>query len=275
MSTGHGTSWGTLTREDLRDFDGYSTKAVLTAVERGAVGRRSSRGHIILRSPDGRTMSVSRSSNKSKHVVRQQLDRLFPEPPPPPKEEPVTIPANMRPANSATNPPRPGVWLACPVKGCGRTFPTEGGRYSHIDKEHERCKEEGCDAVSMNRIGAATHHRLAHEGWKPRKGTGKAAAQEAPAHQEGAVPDLPTEATGDAVTASAPDADPPTPPQEHKPQQGDAATLQSIRKLLGPDPRVANLETELAATRRQLAEARQRASDAEARLALMREALEA
>lgn len=165
-------------------------------------------------------------------------------------------------APTDTNAPRPAAWVACPAKGCALAFPTEGARYSHVEREHVKCTEPGCDAVSINERGSVTHRRLAHEGWKPRQGTGR---------KEASVP----EATGDAVTDAAPAPGTPTPPQDREPQVTDAARLQGIRNLLGPDPRIGELETEVAKLRRQLADQRQRANDAEARLALMREALEA
>jgi hypothetical protein len=71
--------WRVLTRRDLNAFDDDATAAVLLAMERGGVGRISKNGHAILRAPDGQTMSVTRSSMKSKQVVALKVRRLFPE----------------------------------------------------------------------------------------------------------------------------------------------------------------------------------------------------
>lgn len=71
------TGWRVLTRRELNAFDDSARDAILYAMDHGAVGRISTNGHAILRAPDGRTMSVTRNSNKSKQVVSINVRRLF------------------------------------------------------------------------------------------------------------------------------------------------------------------------------------------------------
>lgn len=69
-----------LTAADLRGFDREAKKLVLWAMEQGATGKVSSKGHAILRGPDGRTASVSPKwvlANRSAQNTRASVARLF------------------------------------------------------------------------------------------------------------------------------------------------------------------------------------------------------
>jgi hypothetical protein len=74
------TKYTKLTKADLRGFDAESTKLILWAIEQGATGKVSNRGHCILRGPDGRTTAVARkmtSQNRTAQNTRAQVARLF------------------------------------------------------------------------------------------------------------------------------------------------------------------------------------------------------
>lgn len=59
--------WARLTREDVSGFDKTMAEIVLEMGEHGWVGRMSSKGHAIMRAPDGTcTHSVSRDSLKGR-----------------------------------------------------------------------------------------------------------------------------------------------------------------------------------------------------------------
>lgn len=69
-----------LTRSDLRSFDPDSTKLILKAMDAGATGRVSARGHAILRGADGATAAVARNLTKRSRGARNaraDVDRLI------------------------------------------------------------------------------------------------------------------------------------------------------------------------------------------------------
>jgi hypothetical protein len=73
-------AYGQLTAGDLTGFEREARQLVLDAIKRGATGRLSNRGHVILRSPDGvRTASVARKFgwNRSGDNARSSVERLF------------------------------------------------------------------------------------------------------------------------------------------------------------------------------------------------------
>lgn len=60
--------WGRITRADLRGFGDLNISLALEAGRFGWTGRVSSKGHLIMRSPDGRaTMSLARLEGKRAH----------------------------------------------------------------------------------------------------------------------------------------------------------------------------------------------------------------
>ncbi len=67
-----------LTQRDLRTFDGESTALIFEAQQHGWRGHVSTRGHVLLRAPDGvTTMSISRDSlrGRSGRNMRAEFDR--------------------------------------------------------------------------------------------------------------------------------------------------------------------------------------------------------
>lgn len=180
--------WHRLTRRDLTSFDDHATSTVLAAMERGGVGRISTKGHAILRNPKtGETMGVAPSSNKSKQVIAIRLRKLFPESDTTPDESASTrtIPAPREPINNnthaqvsaqdqaeATEPT-----LSCTNKRCDAVFVTEGARYSHVNSKHVVCAKPGCLASFDDNRARVAHEGIVHEGRKPRaEGKAKAAA---------------------------------------------------------------------------------------------------
>jgi hypothetical protein len=159
-----GSGYTRLRRVDLKGFDQRAQNIVLMAMERGGVGRISNRGHAILQSPTGETMSVSKNTgqgNRGLQNMEADFKRCFadlpvenatqgglalaPQPPPP-------LPDIM------TREPD----LPCPVESCEAVFVTEGARYSHVHDKHHPCKEPGCQRVFDTANKAAGHYNLTH-----------------------------------------------------------------------------------------------------------------
>lgn len=257
MSTG----WRTLTRTDLKTFDDHMTKAVLYAMENGGVGRISARGHAIIRNTSGQTMSVSRSAGGNRKAnAAADLCRLFGAPVD--NDQPPTIDkrahANGVAVTSGSGAPDEPT-LECPLAVCDAVFVTEGARYSHIETQHHKCTEPGCDYVSASRRGVAPHRRIAHEGHKPWKSRTDVKAKEGRATRK------PTKATTASTdtTHTAPTSNGGT----------DDDTLNAIRKLLGDDPRVAQLQQLVNQQSANIDALVRQRDDLQAQLALVREAL--
>ena len=157
------SEWTKLTRADLTVFHTDMRDIIMDAMERGGLGRISSKGHAILRSPNGTTtMSVPSKpkSNRNLQNCRADFNRLF---------------GDTEPAKKAALPPRPATptpailaeKLPCFVKTCGKTFQTKGARYSHHEIAHHPCQQPGCPRVFPTPQGASLHRRRAHEGFNP------------------------------------------------------------------------------------------------------------
>ena len=168
--------WRRLTRRDLMNFDDVSTDAVLTAMDRGGVGRISSKGHAILRAPGGATMSVSPNSNKSKQVTAIRVRKLFPETNDKPQAAPQPPPAPNNTNQAEATMPKPDKSIACTNPTCDETFATEGALYAHVNSKHVVCPAPGCLYSRDSNRGVVPHHRIVHLGLAPRrlaKGSGK------------------------------------------------------------------------------------------------------
>lgn len=76
-----GTKWlTTVGRNDLPGFDRDAKKLIVFAVELGAQVRISSKGHAILRGPDGKTVAVPRSlrtGNRGGQNAKAAVKRMF------------------------------------------------------------------------------------------------------------------------------------------------------------------------------------------------------
>jgi hypothetical protein len=184
MSTG----WKRLTRGDLAKFDDTATEVILTAMDRGGIGRISNRGHATIRHPDGvRTMSVTADSSIRKaHNMRGDLRKLFPEPATNGATEDKdtakesTMQENHRRPTftdaelpQATNGAVADVIL-CPANKCDAVFTTPGARYAHIRDLHVTCEWPGCADgpdgtayVGRNKQAVGGHVQVAHKGAKP------------------------------------------------------------------------------------------------------------
>lgn len=161
--------WRKFTRADLGSFDSVATSVVLYAMERGGVARMSSNHHVIVRAPNGGTMSVPTSGNKSQQVLELTVRKLFPDEP-----NELSVPAQRAPEIVAPDILRPT--LECPRPDCDAVFVTEGARYSHIDTVHVRCRVPGCGYPARNASGEQAHYRIVHLDMPPRRGHRKASA---------------------------------------------------------------------------------------------------
>jgi hypothetical protein len=69
------SAWRVLTRQDLPAFDNEAASIVLDASEMGWLGRISTKGHAIMRAPDGNTtISVSRDSSRGRSGKNARAD---------------------------------------------------------------------------------------------------------------------------------------------------------------------------------------------------------
>jgi hypothetical protein len=157
---GRANGFRRLSRVDLKGFSRQSQTLVLMAMERGGVGRVSNKGHAILRSPTGATMSVSRSytQNRGLQNTEAQWVRVFGELP---IEETQGSLALVRDTHPLV-PPKEHPMLECPVESCEAEFVTEGARYTHVHKEHYPCKHPGCFKVYDEPRKASGHYSVTH-----------------------------------------------------------------------------------------------------------------
>jgi hypothetical protein len=149
-----------LTRVDLKGFSRQSQNLVLMAMERGGVGRVSNRGHAILRSPSGSTMSVSRafSNNRGMKNCEAQFMRVFGDLPQEDTRGSLALVPDLHPLVPSEEHPM----LECPVASCPAEFVTEGARYSHVHAKHFPCPEPGCFKVFDEKRKAVGHHNVVH-----------------------------------------------------------------------------------------------------------------
>lgn len=248
MSTG----WKTLNRDDLKSFDDHQTKAVLYAMSKGGVGRVSNNGHAIIRNQQGQTMSVSRSAGgRRKPNVANDLVRLF--------GAPIEDEGRRSKAtgSSSSVTPTPDVepyaaTLECPASACPAVFATEGARYAHVQQKHPHTCDE-CGAAFATSKGRSGHRRIVHEGARPATGN------------RGRRP-KPVESTPDVSTVEEPEvAGIDTTPTRWAPVH-PAEFMATVRKMLGEDPRVAELSAKVDALTRER-------DDARAQLGLVKEAM--
>lgn len=164
-------NWYKLTRSDLATFDDIATNVILYAMERGGSGRISRKGHAILRGPNGGTMSVPRDGNRSQQVLEGTVRKMFDSEP---NESPTPVGGPTPEQRIAAIQDRiiPNPQLHCLEPSCEAVFVTEGARYSHIHERHNVCPFPGCSFTRDWKPAVVSHHRIVHEGFRPRKGTG-------------------------------------------------------------------------------------------------------
>jgi hypothetical protein len=154
--------WKRLSNGDLRGFDARARELIGQAMDLGAVGRVSTKGHAILRAPNGMTISVSRtlaSSNRARQNVEAQFARAFEGVVPPVQEERTQGSLALVPPQRLHNEPT----LECGVEGCDAVFVTEGARYSHTEKEHFKCPEPGCGRAFASKVKRSGHVNMSHK----------------------------------------------------------------------------------------------------------------
>jgi len=297
-----GTPWKKLTRADLTNFDTTATGAVLTAMDQGAVGRVTARGHATIRGDNGQTMSVTRdtSAPHCKQNIHADLRRLFPEVRlngTTKKNQDVNMhndldkPFSDTELPKATNGTLPAgdVLLQCPAKGCDKEFVTAGARHAHIRDDHATCTWEGADVehddpsyrcdvgpdgtafVGASKQSVAGHVNIHHRGarpWESRDPAKRHAAavkgaatraRKAGKKAAGAVSKPVANGTAQSRNTATTKSDShteehrglPMSEVKHRPTT-PAAKLAAIRAILGDDPRVAQLEAQVAELKAQL-----------------------
>lgn len=270
MSSGN-NGYRRLGKPDLRGFNQPAQDTILAAMEAGGVARVSNKGHCIIRAPKGGTMSVSRDPSRNNRGIQNQeaaFKRIFGmtvgevqvqaaarEAAEPAAKAPLPEPTPLEPT------------LACRANGCEAVFVTEGARYSHEHGEgHYPCQQPGCEFVSRHAPATNNHHASIHLGLKrggrPKKAVVSSAGP--------VVSSAQVEAKAPRVTAKPAG----RPAEVPSAAQYAVQQLSRIRDVLGPDPRVKELQRRLDESAESLSKARARIDELEAKIKLMKEALE-
>lgn len=254
MSNGNG-GYRRLSRSDLRGFNEDAIRIITAAMNAGGTGRVSNRNHCIIRGPEGRTLSVAMGITKANRGIQNataEFRRVFGmewTEVEKPKEKQTA--EDLAPAPSLGD---PHPTLTCPVKTCDAVFVTEGARYSHIHDKHIVCREPGCHFVTDHAPAESGHYRIVHLGEAPRKGITKPK----PKPKKAAAPQPAAQETVRVVTKVV--------------KEGEV--LKQIRHLLGDDPRLAELREENQRLQEALGKAEARVAELDAKLKLLKEALE-
>ena len=251
MSNGNG-GYRRLGRNDLRGFNEDAIRIITAAMNAGGTGRVSSRNHCIIRGPQGGTLSVAMGITKANRGIQNaaaEFRRVFGmewTDVEKPREAQSQTSEDLAPAPSLGD---PHPTLTCPVKTCEAVFVTEGARYDHCQKIHHPCRKPGCQHVSPTVQGEISHYKIVHLDEAPRRGVTKAAKKKKPAAKKAAAPQPA------AVV-----------------KEGEV--LKQIRHLLGDDPRLVELQAENRRLQEALGKAEARTAELDAKLKLLKEALE-
>lgn len=157
MSTQTIAPYGALTARDLSGFDAEPRALVLDAIARGATGRLSNRGHVILRSPDGvRTAAVQRkfTNNRGAQNSRAGVERLFRDVPLTLAEPPRTAVAAALAEAVKTRDVAPEPEPAAPQRDSGKPDPRS------IPDGVLGCAD--CNFETLWKRGLARHRQTAH-----------------------------------------------------------------------------------------------------------------
>lgn len=196
-------------------------------------------------------------------VVRSIALSVAPPPSLPPDRPVIAVdtdwqpdPSDPEPVTAKSDRPPTHVCEYCPDK----KYRDAGWLTAHRRKEHVFCDVEGCGHWVRNARGLGPHQRAAH-------GTNQFWTHQAAGRKSKVQTNDPAVERAKRKTGGKPVVDLELPEQATAAAVGDPAeVLLRIREALGEDPRVAVLEAELVA-------AVKRADDAEAQLALIREAM--
>lgn len=198
-------------------------------------------------------------------VVRSIALSVAPPPSLPPDRPVIAVDTDWQPDPSDPEPPPPP-WmdgnkepLAC--EHCpGRLFANNQSLAVHRGAKHARCLVPGCGHWVKNEKGLGPHKSAAH-------GTNQFWTHQAAGRKSKVQTNDPAVERAKRKTGGKPVVDLELPEQATVATVGDPAEmLRRVREVLGEDPRVKVLEAELSA-------AVKRADDAEAQLALIREAM--
>ncbi|WP_424863019.1 C2H2-type zinc finger protein [Streptomyces sp. MMS24-I29] len=292
-----------LTRSDLTAFDQEAKDLILEAMAIGCLGRVSSKGHCILRNNTGGSAAVPRSmpsSNRSAQNTRSDMRRLMAE-----HRRTGQPAASSRTPRTTPSPRRITVAQAFIEYGVAfsRWF---DGLPSGLSADQLLDVVIGADGQPAfgvvetgSEVGAETETEVVTE---PVPGPAQAPAG-ATAGPAGAVPDpaehvcpvcgktcrspaalgshLRMHRTSRPITTpgpgqkAEPDVPAATQPAETPAVDSPEEVLRRIRAALGEDPRIALLQGRVAELEAQLTKESKRADEAQARLALVQEAMNA
>ena len=278
-----------LERKDLRSFDAEATKMILDAIAAGCTGRVSSKGHAILRNPAGSTVSISRdlrTPNRSAQNTRADYRRFMAT-----LETPVNGTAPEVTAEVVSEPSEPSDDGKVPCPDCGEPVNVRGlgahRAFAHKGVKPARRRTApdpdlpGLEPVPDTMVRhfkgkggyTATRYAVNTEGtewWCRFPGCGRTITDQKSlgGHQRGH-----TAVLRKAEKAAAEE---PTPKPDVVQNVTDTvAVVDAIRELLGKDPRVVELEHDVARLTTERDEAVKHAADLDAKLSLLRETLDA
>lgn len=252
-----------------------SRELIRMAIMAGAKARKTSEGHVLLTSTAGKHATISPAglqrgnrshANNASHVrqlIRELEDQSRADEGPVTEEE-AEVAEAMNDAEVSKDVLEQLRGLRCPVCKPPRQFLNEEALDAHMQENHVRCQivTDGvkCNAWLKNKHSLGPHKSVVHSGFKPWEH--KKAAREKRDAAGASKPEQPLKAV--PVSPLKREMDSPTP----------ESTLMKIRALLGTDPRLDALKAENLKLSEDLAVANKRADDAEARIALMRQAFQ-
>ncbi|MFE7114086.1 hypothetical protein ACFU99_01495 [Streptomyces sp. NPDC057654] len=269
-------------------FDQEAKNLILAAMDIGCMGRISSKGHCILHNNADGTASVppklaqqNRTSQNTRANVRRLMNGHHAE----------------RPSSNSTPEPRPAQEITVAQAFLQHStaftvwFDAQGGSLPADTPLRVTFGESGQPLFEVVRTaGTAAEAASTLQEREPGCGarrrpfsTAAAADPRRRVHRDRAA-SVPTTTTDSDITPGTPQKakyDMPAPTHRTAPagtaEQPDdpMAVLQNVREALGPDPRVTQLEARVAGLETEAARQKQRADEAHARLALIREALHA
>lgn len=251
MSAPGGTSYHVLTRAELRGFDEEATELVMTAIGHGCLGRLSSKGHVILRSPTGETTAIPRNmsaQNRTAQNARAAVKRLLREPIEPPATEDDALGSQKARARTQTQAPR--------RLTVNQAFRDHGAAFASWYATYAAAHPLGLPAGSLLEVDldddAAPTFLPVVPDHVPEEAITMTTSAEALAEPRA----VETEVVAERLKNDS------VPPEAHHPKHGSTAAttspvgpeeiLRRVREALGEDPRLAALAADLAEARAEI-----------------------
>ncbi|MDX3020066.1 hypothetical protein [Streptomyces acidiscabies] len=276
-----------LTRADLPTFDREAKSLVLAAMNIGCVGRISTKGHCILHNNTGGTASVPpnlTSQNRTAQNARADVRRLM-------AEHHADVPSSdsaqePRPARETTVAQafiQYSAEFTAWFDAREDSFPADTPLKVTFDESGRPLFEVIRAAEAKNEAESTPQTReFGYEACRRPFTTAAALGSHRRVHRDH-TSSIPPADNADITPATPQKAKHDMPAPTHRTAPDDAAeqpddpaaVLQRVREALGHDPRITQFEARVAELETEVAQQRQRADEAQARLALIHEAFHA